>query len=66
MTNKKHSQTFDEFDSADTKNWPPPKFIAQPAQDDKGFEITKSFFNNMTTHFKPGIADDNLDLPEKK
>ena len=65
-TKKKFTQTFEEFDKANTDNWPPPKYLVQPAKDDKGFALTKSYFHNMTTHFKPGIKDAKLDLPEDK
>jgi hypothetical protein len=61
---KKHSQTFEEFDKANTDNWPPPKYLVQPAKGDKGFALAKSYFHNMTNHFKPGIKDADLDLPE--
>lgn len=61
---KKHTQTFEDFDKANTDNWPPPKYLVQPAKGDKGFALTKSYFHNMTNHFKPGIKDADLDLPE--
>lgn len=60
---KKYTETFEEFDSASTDNWPPPKYLVKPAKDDKGFALTKSAFNNMTKHFKPGISDAGLTLP---
>lgn len=64
MTKKKHTQNFEEFSAANTDNWPPPKYLVQPAKGDKGFAIAKSQFNNMTKHFSPGIKDAGLDLPE--
>jgi hypothetical protein len=63
---KKHTQTFEDFDKANTDNWPPPKYLVQPAKGDKGFALAKSYFHRMTTHFKPGIKDADLDLPEDK
>lgn len=65
-TKKKHSQSFEDFDAADTSNFPPPKYLVQPAPGDKGFALTKSAFHDMTTTFKPGIKDAGLDLPEDK
>jgi hypothetical protein len=61
---RKYTKSFEEFDSASTDNWDPPKYLVQPAKGDKGFAITKSYFHNMTKHFKPGIKDAGLDLPE--
>lgn len=64
MSKKKHTTTFEEFDKANTDNWAPPEYLVKPQPGDKGFAIVKSGFNNMTSHFKPGIKDAGLDLPE--
>ncbi len=66
MSKKKYTNTFEEFDKADTDNWPPPKYLVQPAKGDKGFALTKSQFRNLTKHFKPGMSGAGLTLPEDK
>jgi hypothetical protein len=60
----KKTKTFDEFDKSSTDSWPAPKCLVQPAENDKGFALVKSSFHNMTNHFKPGISDAGLGLPE--
>lgn len=61
----KKTKTFDEFDKSSTDSWASPKYLVQPAEKDKGFALVKSGFHNMTNHFKPGISDAGLDLPEE-
>lgn len=63
MSNNKYTKTFEEFDAASTDNWAPPKHLVKPAKGDKGYALTKSYFHNMTKHFKPGISDAGLTLP---
>jgi len=63
-TQKKYTQSFEDFDAADTDNWAPPKYLVKPAPGDKGFALAKSAFHNMTTTFKPGIKEAGLDLTE--
>lgn len=61
----KKTKTFEEFDKSSMDNWPPPKYLVQPAKDDKGFSLVKSHFHNMTNHFRPGIADAGLNLSKE-
>ena len=63
---KKHTKTFEDFDKANTDNWPPPKYLVKPAEGDKGFALTKSQFRNMTKHFSRGMKGAGLSLPEDK
>lgn len=63
---KKHTSTFEEFDKANTDNWPPPKYLVKPAPGDKGFALAKSQYRNLTKYFKPGMSSAGTFRPEDK
>lgn len=64
----KYAPSFNEFLSekknADTDEYTPPKYVAQPAVDDKGFGLVAAAFDKQKSYFKPGIKSSNQDLDE--
>ena len=48
----------------ETEDYTPPKYVAQPAVDDKGFGLVSSAFNSQKSYFKPGIKSSNQNLKE--
>jgi len=66
----KYAPSFNDFLTekkkveADTDDYTPPKYVAQPAVDDKGYGLVASAFDKQKSYFKPGIKSSNQDLDE--
>ena len=66
MTNK-YMPTFEQFlneAKADTSSYAPPKYVAKPAEGDKGFALVSASFNEQKPYFKPGIKSSNQKLED--
>lgn len=56
MKRKKKFKSFQEFsERGETSSYPPPKYVVEPAKDDKGFAIVKSAFDKTEKIFQPSI-----------
>lgn len=60
MAKKKSKfKSYDEFEksnSASTDRYEPPKYVVQPAKDDKGFAMFKAAFDSKKRKYTPGIS----------
>lgn len=62
--NKKYALKFEEFEEGLTSSYKPPKYLVQPADDDKGFDMFQKAFNSQKKYYKPFIRSTNKDLKE--
>ena len=61
----KNIPKFDKFTKdSETDSYSPPKYLVQPAPNDKGFYMFKAAFDNQKTFFAPRIASSNHEVPE--
>ena len=66
MTNK-YIPTFEQFlneAKGETNSYAPPKYVAQPAEGDKGYALVSAAFNSQKPYFKPGIKSSNQQLED--
>jgi hypothetical protein len=64
MTKNKKTQKFVDFEEGLTSNYEPPKYVAQPAEGDKGFEMFHKAFQDQKVFFTPFIRSTNKDLED--
>jgi len=63
MAKKTKTSKFNEFEKdVNTASYPPPKQIVKIPDEDKGYAIVSSGFNNQKPYFTPGIKSINKDL----
>jgi hypothetical protein len=64
MSNKKKTQTFEDFEKSSTNDYPPPTQLVKPAKGDKGYAMFKKAFDDQKSYYTPGIKSTNKDLDE--
>lgn len=61
---KNKTKKFKEFEDGLTNSYDPPKYLVQPAEGDKGFEMFQKAFQDQKIFFKPFIRSTNKDLED--
>ncbi len=61
MAAKKNKKT-----SGETENYPPPEFLAKPAEGDTGYAIVSAAYHDQTEYFRPGIRSTNQEIAKTR
>ena len=64
MIKNKKTPNYEEYEKSLTSSYGPPKYVAMPADGDKGFAMFQKAFKSQKKYYQPFIRSTNLNLEE--